>query len=324
MVVDDLVFVPNYSTGGTLVLDITGREAPDEVAVRADGPGELDLFLDDGNVVANDPSSNEAVIFSGGTEAVEVTKFDEEVAQNATRPEDTPADLPDPVDPPDPVETDQPDPEPTSTPTGEPTESRRGSPPASPRARPPAARGCRTPPARGSPSPTGTGGPTTTPPPSTTEPPPTTTPPPSTTEPPPTTPPPPSAPAQPAITGVTVGSHANAITFQPGAGGGPVASFELEVASGGGSPRIRQTGANEFTADQLGGCVEHTFVVIAVGTDSQRRLRAVGAGRRARPPSRSRTCGRATRAQSSLTIFWDPPNGTRPARCSSTGSARRR
>ena len=115
VVVDNLVFVPNYSTGGTLVLDITGREAPNEVAVRADGPGEFDLFLDDGNVVANDPSSNEAVIFSGGSEAVDVTKFDEEVAQNATRPEDTPADLPDPVDEPDPVETDQPDPEPTTS-----------------------------------------------------------------------------------------------------------------------------------------------------------------------------------------------------------------
>ena len=71
VVVDDLVFLPNYSTGGTLVLDLTGREAPNEVAVRADGPGEFDLFLDDGNVVANDPSSNEAVIFSGGTEAVD-------------------------------------------------------------------------------------------------------------------------------------------------------------------------------------------------------------------------------------------------------------
>lgn len=260
VVVGTRVFVPDYSTGGTLVLDITGRDAPTEIPVRADGPGEFDLFVDDGNVVANDPGSNDAVIFTGGQEAVDVVKFDEEVAENATQPEETPAELPDPPeqepDPsqePDPQPTQQPEPgqEPTQAPLPDPT-------------------GTSTAPPTGAPTPTSdpTGQPTTAPPtsapptsdpPSTTEPPVTT---PPTSDPPETTPPP-AAPGQPTITDVSVGDHANVITFQI-APGGVVTSLELRVG-GGGSPRIRQTGATEFTADQFAGCALHTFVVVATG-----------------------------------------------------------
>ena len=88
-----------------------------------------------------------------------------------------------------------------------------------------------------------------------------------------------------------------------------MASFELEVASGGGSPRIRQTGANEFTADQFGGCAEHTFVVIAVGADGQRTRSAPSGAAPACPPTKPVTNLRQTdRTQNSVTIAWDPPN----------------
>ncbi len=320
VVVDDLVFVPNYSTGGTLVLDITGKEAPTEVEVRADGPGQFDLFVDDGNVIANDPTSNEAVIFSGGTEAVDVTKFDEEVAENATRPEDTPAELPEPepADQPDPDQPAAPEPQPTSAP--EPTEEPTGEPTGAPTTAP---TGTSTAPAPGVPDPTSTGGtplPTgpsgtapapTTQPPSTT-PPPVTTPPvtPPVVTPPVVTPPPVADPAQPRITGVSVGNHRNVVTFEPGAGGGPVASFALEVASGRGNPRVSQSGANQFTA-VFGGCYVHTFVVVATGENGNASRSPASAEVPACPATPAPTGVQVTdRSQTAVAIAWDAVQGT--------------
>lgn len=305
VVVGTRVFVPDYSTGGTLVLDITGRDAPTEIPVRADGPGEFDLFVDDGNVVANDPGSNDAVIFTGGQEAVDVVKFDEEVAENATQPEETPAELPDPPeqepDPsqePDPQPTQQPEPgqEPTQAPLPNPT-------------------GTSTAPPTGAPTPTSdpTGQPTTAPPtsapptsalPSTTEPPVTT---PPTSDPPATTPPP-AAPGQPVITAVSVGNHANAIDFtqQPG---GQTDSLELQVASGGGNPTISMVSGTRFRAEGFAGCAEHTFVVIATGPGGQTRS-APSAPTPACPATGPLTGLREeSKDHNSVRVSWNRPEG---------------
>ncbi|GAB4062725.1 hypothetical protein GCM10028777_03330 [Angustibacter speluncae] len=303
VVVGTRVFVPDYSTGGTLVLDITGRDAPTEIPVRADGPGEFDLFVDDGNVVANDPGSNDAVIFTGGQEAVDVVKFDEEVAENATQPEETPAELPDPPeqepDPsqePDPQPTQQPEPgqEPTQAPLPDPT-------------------GTSTAPPTGAPMPTSdpTGQPTTAPPtsapptsapPSTTEPPVTT--PPPTSEPPATTPP--QDPAAPVMGTVEVGNHRNVIPFTAGAGGGEVARFELRVLSGG-QPTQVEGGNGQFVA-HFSGCALHTFQVVAIGTNGGEAGSRVSNERPACPGvSPVRNLQQVDRGQDFVVIAWDGP-----------------
>lgn len=310
VVVGTRVFVPDYSTGGTLVLDITGRDAPSEIPVRADGPGEFDLFVDDGNVVANDPGSNDAVIFTGGQEAVDVVKFDEEVAENATQPEETPAELPEPQEPNEPDPTQEPDPEPTQAPEPGPDPTQAPLPDPT---------GTSTAPPTGEPTPTGgpTGLPTTAPPtsapptsapptsaPPTSTPPPS--PPPSSSEPPATTPP--QDPAAPVMGTVEVGNHRNVIPFTAGAGGGEVARFELRVLSGGQPSRVEGgVGQSQFVA-YFDGCALHTFQVVAIGTNGGEAGSRVSNERPACPGvSPVRNLQQVDRGQDFVVIAWDAP-----------------
>ena len=326
----DLLYVPDFSSGKTLVIGVAGGTLEDVIDVS---DGEFELFVDDRIVFANDAQGNGAVVVDDTGAVRHVTKYDEEVAANAEQPVETPekltpipqspqeerdSEFPSLVDQPEPGESEFPalvDPPPAPGPPGNP------GPPSDPAPGDPGATEPGPPTEVPVPGPAGPTGPPGDPP-APPEPP---APPPAPVDACPDVPgeqppgtdctPAPNAPGQPAITGASAADLAATVDFAPGSGG-QVDSYRLRVVENGNDiqPKdVQGNGQNRFTVS-FADCKTVQFAVVAVGPggeSSSPLSQAVTTCQAAGQVDNLRVVDKETTADK-ITMTWKPPSGTGP------------
>ncbi|RBQ19515.1 hypothetical protein DP939_12190 [Spongiactinospora rosea] len=141
------IYIPNKETGGLVVWDSATGGAPGEVAV-AGRPGDVDVFVKDGQLWANDEHGDRAVVIDVDGRRHEIDKNDQDVPGPTRTAKPMPTIKPRPTGEPDPTtpptqapieeEPEEPDPEPTRkrtpTPTPEQSEAPTPTPTPSPKA----------------------------------------------------------------------------------------------------------------------------------------------------------------------------------------------
>ena len=324
-----LLYVPDFSSGTALVVEIAAGSVKEAIDVT-DGT-TFDLFVDDGIVFANDPKSDRAVVVDDTGSVRNVTKFDEEVAQNASQPAQTPEKLtPIPQSPQEENESEFPSLVDNPAP-GQSELPRLIDPPVAPPADPGPPSDAPAPPAQvpvpgpaGPPAPEQPPGPPPAPAP---EPPPSPEPPPA---PEPPVPPVPHdecpgiegdqpvgtdctpAPGQPVIGQVSAKDRVATVPFSPPSDGGQIVSYALRVIEGGAPQDVQQSGEHQFTAT-FADCATVKFVVDAIGTDGEATSSAPSAGTAlCQAPGKVGNLRVTDRTSDSITIAWDAPSGTGP------------
>ncbi|MBB5131179.1 hypothetical protein HNP84_000885 [Thermocatellispora tengchongensis] len=107
------VYIPDSRTGGLIVWDSATGGEPTEIPVRR-GPGELDVFVKDGQLWANDPHGDQAVVIDVEGRRHGIDKDDRDVPGPSRTPKPLPTPKTRPTGAPDPQDTRPPEPDPTT------------------------------------------------------------------------------------------------------------------------------------------------------------------------------------------------------------------